>query len=290
MARAGHGPSYRRYANEHPNTELAACCDIDLERAEGFRSDFNFARAYTDWRAMLAAEKPDAVCLLVNEQYLCELSCEILSMGIPLLLEKPPGLDAAETTRMAEAAAYHNVPHAVAFNRRSAPCVLALRDAAAGCGEPIQRIHYELLRKGRRDADFSTTAIHGIDTLRFIAGADYAHISFAYQELPEFGPGVCNIAAECVLTSGAAASLLFAPVTGIVSESARVLTHGHCMEMSFPVTDKTEFYVSNGFYAESLTFFEDIRAGQVPKHGLATAIQSVAVAECIRKRAKEYNL
>jgi predicted dehydrogenase len=288
MARAGHGPAYRRYFAEYPDTALLACCDIDAERAEGFRADFGFAKAYTDWREMLRAEKPDAVCLLVNVERICAMSCEIFEMGFPLLLEKPPGLDVAETTRMAEAAAKYGVPHAVAFNRRSAPVIIALRDEVAALDTPVQRIHYEQLRKGRRDPDFSTTAIHGIDALRHIAGTDYKHIAFAYQELPELGPGVCNIAAECVLTSGASASLLFAPVTGKVSEGARVLTLNHCLEMSFPVTDKSDFYITNGFYGENRDFFEDIRAGNAPEHTLATAIQSVAVAECIRNRAKEF--
>jgi len=310
MARAGHGPSYRHYLTHYPDTQLSACCDVDAGRAEGFRADFGFSNAYTDWRDMLRVEKPDAVCLLVNVEYICEMSCEILGMGIPLLLEKPPGLDAAETSRMAEAAASKNVPHAVAFNRRSAPLVNVLRDKLASLSLPVQRIYYELLRIGRRDPDFSTTAIHGIDALRHITGADYKHIAFTYQELPELGSGVCNIAAECVLTSGAQASLLFSPVTGLVSEGARVLLHDHCFELSiaggpggtpgfvrhhhakeFCETpgDGSEFYISNGFYDENRDFLEDIRAGRMPKHTLDTAIQSVAVAECIRKREKEYN-
>ena len=34
MATTGHGPSFQRYAQEHPDVELAACCDLDAEKAE----------------------------------------------------------------------------------------------------------------------------------------------------------------------------------------------------------------------------------------------------------------
>ena len=37
MATTGHGPSFQRYAQEHPDTELVACCDLDAEKAELYR-------------------------------------------------------------------------------------------------------------------------------------------------------------------------------------------------------------------------------------------------------------
>ena len=318
MAQAGHGPSYQKYVAEHAGVELAACCDINAERAEEFRQRFGFAKSYTDFREMLRAEKPDAVCLLVNVEYLCPLSIEIFELGIPLLLEKPPGLDVAETTRMAEAAARRGVPHAVAFNRRSTPIINIMRDEVAAIeasGLKTQRYHYELLRYKRPDPDFSTTAIHGIDALRHIARADYKTIHFFYQELPELGAGVCNISMECTLTSGAAASLLFAPVNGKLSETGRALAYNHCVEVSMPTPEPSdslmrhydckkivrevcgetlpgggESYITSGFYGENCSFFDDIQAGRTPVNLLPTALQSVAVAECLRKRAATYGL
>ncbi|MCL1796613.1 MAG: Gfo/Idh/MocA family oxidoreductase [Clostridia bacterium] len=312
MARMGHGPSYRHYLSEYPDTELTACCDVDAVRAGHFREIFGFLRACTDYRQMLREERPDAVCLLVNEEYLCPISCEILDLGIPLLLEKPPGMDVAETTLMMEKAARKNVPHAVALNRRSAPLVNRLRDEVAALQTRVQRFHYEQLRVNRRDPDFSTTAIHGIDALRYIAKADFSHIRFSYREFPELGAGVCNTALECVLTSGASASLLFAPVTGVLTESARVLADDHCLAMTLPGASHSPAgslwhyasgmplleiqgsdcatYFANGFYEENRCFFENIRAGQKPQNTLSTALQSVAVAECIRKRKDEYHM
>ncbi|MCL2004038.1 MAG: Gfo/Idh/MocA family oxidoreductase [Oscillospiraceae bacterium] len=308
MAETGHGPGCRRYAAEYPDTELTACCDIDSNRAGAFQRKFGFLRNYTDYREMLIAEKPDAVCLLVNEAYICPISMEIFALGIPLLLEKPPGLNMAETSRMAEAAARYNVPHAVAFNRRSAPVVNMLRRELAGLSD-IQRFYYEMLRIDRRDRDFTATAIHGIDALRYIANADYRHIDFTYQELPGLGEGVCNIALEARLTNGATAGLLFAPVGGIVCERGQVISHTRHIEFAMPIPtaadglvrryengslaretrENGELYIAQGFYEENRAFFEDVRAGRSPAHTLETALQSVAVADCIRTRKAVYN-
>ena len=45
-----------------------------------------------------------------------------------------------------------------------------------------------MTRVERRDPDFSTTAIHGLDAVRYLAGADYAEARFRYRELPSSAP------------------------------------------------------------------------------------------------------
>ncbi len=115
-ARVAHGPSQRRCAAERPELVLAACCDVDAERAEAFRRDFGYDRAYADPAAMLEAERPDAVVLVVPVEKTVALGSLVLERGIPLLLEKPPGRTAAEVDRLSAAAqAGGGVPHQVAF-------------------------------------------------------------------------------------------------------------------------------------------------------------------------------
>ena len=64
LSTSAHGPSCRRYADRQPDVELAACCDLDAARAERYRESFGFGKAYSDFRAMLTTERPDAVCLM----------------------------------------------------------------------------------------------------------------------------------------------------------------------------------------------------------------------------------
>src|SRR5262249_38288912 len=64
-ARSSHGPAQALYVLRHPETVLAACCDVDGEKAERYRHRSGFARSYTDALAMVEAERPEAAALVV---------------------------------------------------------------------------------------------------------------------------------------------------------------------------------------------------------------------------------
>jgi predicted dehydrogenase len=318
MATQGHGPSYQRYAQENPEVELAACCDISPEAAREFQQKFGFARYYTDIFEMLDKEKPDAVCLTVPVHLTADLAVRIMEAGYPVMMEKPPGLDSKEAMKIIDAAERTNMPNQVAFNRRFTPLIRKLKDELTNHFKPeeIQNIQYFMYRKGRTDEDFSTTAIHGIDAVKFLAGSEYKSVRFTYQELPGLGKGVANIYMECAFESGAAAQLSFCPVAGVVIERAVANLHDHTYFLNVPVwggmdtpgrllhveKDKVvsdisghalstvhELYETNGFYAEDASFLDDIRAGKKPVNDVQSALQSVEIAECIRNRKSEYN-
>ena len=149
ITQASHGPAYRLYARQHPDVELSACCDTDLPRAERVRAETGFARAYSDAFQMLAVEQPDAVCLNVPVQLTAGLGERILALGIPLLTEKPPALNVDEIDRLAARAAGAGCIHQVAFNRRFAPLVVALKDWLQG--QPILHVEHTFTRVARRD-------------------------------------------------------------------------------------------------------------------------------------------
>jgi predicted dehydrogenase len=312
-----HGPSYAKYAATHPDTLLAACCDLNAEKAIAFRDSFGFARHYTDIETMLRAEKPDAVCLVAPEHLTCELSCRVFSAGYPLMMEKPPGLTVTEIEQMIAAAGAMGVPNQVAFNRRYMPLLVMMKGMVKESVAPdaIQFLRYELVRSGRKDPDFSTTAIHGIDTAKHLLDSDYAYIDFEYQEFPHLGPNVANIYLHCRMKSGALARLEFCPVAGVHVERATLHAYDHTFYLDLPtprgldlpgrlrhleraavradirapeVSGSTEEFVLLGFYAENESYFEDIRNGRRPVGDLRSAHQSVAIAEGIRTRAATF--
>jgi myo-inositol 2-dehydrogenase/D-chiro-inositol 1-dehydrogenase len=317
-AATSHGPALARYAAGHPDVQLAACCDVDPGRAERHRARFGFARAYTDPMAMIAAERPDAAVLVIPEAVTCEVGVQILERGVPLLIEKPPGRTLEEVDRLAAAAERAGaVPHQVAFNRRFVPLMRAARRmlGALGAAAPLQHVHYEMTRVDRRDPDFSTTAIHGFDAVRYLAGSDYAHARFRYREMPELGPGVANILVDAVLASGATAHLAFCPVAGAVVERATVHASGHTFHLRVPMWggvdspgrlehfeggarmddvagaapgDAPPAWELGGFYGEYEAFLGDLQAGRVPAPTLRDARQSVAIAACVSRRESEY--
>jgi predicted dehydrogenase len=264
---------------------------------------------------MLAAEKPDAVCILVPPEQLCRLTSQCLEMRIPVLVEKPPGKTLAEIDQMIKVADETQTPNQVAFNRRYTPLVQKMKSLLESDSAGLQHIRYDFCRIGRRDADFSTTAIHGIDTVRFLAGSDYARVHFYYQEMPELGPAVANIFLECTFESGATAQLNFTPVSGAVLERATLHAEDKVYNLHLPVwggfdapgrlflvsdnqvqmdisgpqlSDEEDDYLLNGFYGENAAFFDDVRQGRFPQGDLKSGRQSVEIAQAMRERQAVY--
>ncbi len=184
MSIRGHGPALKHYKEANPGVELTACCDIDETRATDYREKFGFNKYYTNMQVMLDTEKPDAVCLVVPVCLTAKMAVEVMEKGYPVIMEKPPGMNRDETLKIIEAAKKYNVHNRVAFNRRYMPIVQTLKNYLEKSFKPeeIQNIQCYFSRVGRHDADFSTTAIHGIDTVKFIAESDYKRVKFVYQD------------------------------------------------------------------------------------------------------------
>ncbi len=313
MAQAGHGPAFRKYAQMNPDIKLAACCDIDAARAEKFRSEFGFARSYTEWEEMIRQEKPDAVSLIVPVTLTEELTIQMLRHKIPVILEKPPGMNREQTLRMADEAQRTETPNQVAFNRRYMPIIR--RFAQLRQGRTANLWQYDFFRVNRRDQDFSTTCIHGIDTVRFLAGCSYRQVKFTYHPIAGAEDWVADIILDCEFRDGAAGRIIFSPMTGIVAERCTMHGTNQLISCTLPYHGSTkpadgpgrillaqngrilleettpaeeEDFVSNGFYGENAAFFDCIRAGGRPDGDILSGLQSVEIADCIRHRKALY--
>jgi myo-inositol 2-dehydrogenase/D-chiro-inositol 1-dehydrogenase len=306
-----HGPACARYARENPDTLLAACCDLQEERAAAYRDRFGFQRCYTDMDAMLETEQPDAVCVIVPEHLVCRTSLSVINKGYHILLEKPPGLCLQDTEQLVQAAEKSGVINQVAFNRRHIPLFRQLRKMVHTSNNSVQTMQYSFYRVRRTEPCFETTAIHGIDAARFLMGSDYRQVHFSYMPLPEMGPGVVNILMDCIFENGAHAHLAFCPCTGIVAERVSILAGDESFFVNIPiwdgadmpgeltrycagaqtdrilgtdVCDSREMYVTNGFYHEDKCFFDHVRTGAMCMDDIRSTLQSVALAQAIRQR------
>jgi predicted dehydrogenase len=172
-----------------------------------------------------------------------------------------------------------------------------------------------MTRVERRDPDFSTTAIHGLDAVRYLAGCDYGEARFRYREIPELGTGVANILVDALMSSGATAQLAFSPVAGVLVERAAAHAHGHSLFLHVPmwegvdspgrlwhfasgkltadltgdsVGDGAALFELGGFYRETVAFLDALANGRAPSPGLRESRQSVEIAERIRERRSDY--
>lgn len=313
MATHGHGPAFQKYAAQNSQILLAACCDVDGARAETFRKQFGFNRAYTDLDEMLRVEKPDAVSLIVPVPLTEKMSIKLLEAGIPVILEKPPGMNREQTLRMMDVAARTGTVHQVAFNRRFMPMIQQFRELRQKCQPHLWQ--YDFYRCGRKDADFSTTSIHAIDTVRFLAGQDYETVNFEYLPNPAGEEYVPTILLDASFRDGQKARITFVPASGIPAE--RCIMHGanELISATLPVlsgagsldgsggiqyirNNERLFYakpeeadadfVGSGFYGENVHFLECVQKGIRPVHDIASGLQAVEIADCIRKRENTF--
>lgn len=315
MAVQGHGPSFAKYKNDYPDTHLCGCCDIDEKRAKDFAEKFGFENYYTDYIKMLDTEKPDVVSLISPVHLTCEMSIEIMKRGYNIILEKPPGRNREELELMSKTAKECGVNVRTSFNRRYTPLVTELKKRLDESGEKIINITCQMYRWHRYDKDFSTTAIHSVDLVKYIVGCDYEKVSFDYDFRPELGENVKNIIMNAKFENGTFAQITFIPIGGVVTERISTNTHNNTYFVDLPVwgnmdvpgklihikdgskvetvtgdtlADSTEMFELCGFYDENRGFFEHVRNGCETICDLETALQSVEIEDCIRNSENTY--
>ncbi|MFD0712360.1 Gfo/Idh/MocA family protein [Paenibacillus sp. GCM10027626] len=104
----------------NPHVQLVAFVDLVAERAQRYADQYG-AKAYTDYKAMLAAEKPDAVSVNLPNALHAQVSIDAANAGAHVLVEKPMAASLAEAQAMIEAAAANGVYLMVGHNQRLMP-------------------------------------------------------------------------------------------------------------------------------------------------------------------------
>lgn len=312
MARYVHIPSILKCEQEFPGLQFVACCDICKENLENTLKMYPWLRGYEQFEWMLEKEKPDAVVCLVSEKMVAPISRNIMERKIPILLEKPPGKSADEVQSLCQAAANNQVINMVAFNRRHIPLFCNLKERIGS--SVIQNIEYNFYRVKRYDKNFEDTAIHAIDTVRWLSSSDYEKISIFYQDCvtPDKAQSYQNYYIYAVMKNGIAGTIRILVDTNEVKEEAVIHAEGKTMRAVLPaflgdtVVDgyleevrngKTVYrldekmlvperrpYLAQGFYQEHTAFYQAVREGRCCADNVTTAVQSVIICEAMKNK------
>ena len=316
---AGCGDIVKRYylpalkrLQEEGKVKLAACCDLDSAKARETAAA-GFQAVYTDTLEMMEREKPDGQIMAVPVERTALLAMEAAPMGIPIMLEKPPALTKEEAEKLAEAFRKYNVLHQVAFNRHFIPVAQDLKEKLKK--ETVRNLAVQMCRIGRVEPTFYTTAIHGIDLLRYLADGDYEKVSFTYQDLPEYGPHVSNFYLDCRFENGIRGQIAILVDSGIVNERVFASCKGTAYYARLPVWECSdspggvtvykqdciiaslkgpavgsplENAVASGFYGEILHFLQAVESGKQPAESMNYALPLVEIAQKLHNREREY--
>jgi predicted dehydrogenase len=100
-------------------TELVGYSDPSPKKLDEVRGLYG-DRSHVDWRDLLVqAEALDAVLVLGPHDEMAQVSVSFIEHGVPVILEKPGGMDASEVGRIRQASERTGVPTTVAFIQRA---------------------------------------------------------------------------------------------------------------------------------------------------------------------------
>jgi myo-inositol 2-dehydrogenase / D-chiro-inositol 1-dehydrogenase len=303
-----HGPMLQRYAKENPGEiELAAVCvRTRVDRAEDYCREYGFSRVYTDIEEMMNKEKPDACWSLTNTPDTRNVAGRIMELGIPVLMEKPPGKNLRETMELAEISRKTGTPNMVALNRRFAPCTQRALEWTKDRG-PFERLSAQMLRTGRKVSDFAiSTGIHALDCVVMLADACFGGLKFAQVRRVQALAGEYNFHVTLTFGSGATGRCDLMPNSGVSDETCTLYGNNKCITFSMPwfgVESKAELWESGklvdsmswptepefrdfgvysfGIYQESAAFIAAIRDGKKPHPSVEETVESVALTAAV---------
>jgi|TARA_B100001971_G_C18227202_1_gene561341 predicted dehydrogenase len=87
-------------------------------KAEHMAQEYGVPVCTNDVESLIKEASPDALMVLVSVEQIYQVATNVIPYGLPLFLEKPPGLIPDETRTLAELAKAHAVQTMVGFNRR----------------------------------------------------------------------------------------------------------------------------------------------------------------------------
>ncbi|WKE73448.1 Gfo/Idh/MocA family protein [Streptomyces sp. WP-1] len=132
-------PYYLAAAERLPAWELTAVCDARATTLEEFSGP---AARFTDHRVLLAEARPDALVVAVPNDVHLPVCRDALNAGVPVCVEKPLALTAAEGRVLVELARRGGVPLMTAFHRRYNTAVRHLARRIAGREVRSARVRY----------------------------------------------------------------------------------------------------------------------------------------------------
>ncbi len=286
----GHAIPLARYAATYPKAiTLVAACDLRPERAEMFCQKYGFAQPYQHADDMLAKEHLDACIAVTPVQHISEIGIKLLQANIPCVVEKPLGATIAEATQLFEVAQTTNTTNMVSVNRRFMPLLNRGMEWAKAAGV-FRYVRCAMLRHARVEQEFLRfTAIHALDTMRFIGG------EVRTSEIRTLTPAPHWYAIDLQFENGVQGRIDVLPTAGIVEETYELAGDGFRTMITSPfgpqrflrcyqenrlvleeiAGSETPEDVTQGFYGEASELIQALSLGKRPKPRIQDVFPSV---------------
>ena len=148
MANTAHYPSLAAM----PDVEIVGIAELNAERLQATADKYDVSGRYSDFRQLVAREKPDAVYAIMPPQHLHNLVVDLLELGVHVFVEKPPAITTyqnrgARLVRRSPRSAHHGRLQP-SLHRDAAP--LPRGDHRARAAAPVPRRVSQVRGQARR--------------------------------------------------------------------------------------------------------------------------------------------
>ena len=303
MANHVHYPSLASF----DDVEIAAICDLDVQRLTTTADKYGVQKRYTDYRKMVEEIAPDAVYVIGPPQIMYDIWMWCLKEGLNLYIEKPMGITLHQAEMLAYMAEKKGCITQVSFQRRTCPMVVKLRQECLQRGPIVHAVckFYKCMISPYLEArdHMMDDGVHAIDTLRWMCGGDVVQIHSVTRRvmvpdinfmavLLEFDNGATGV----MLNSWSSGRRIFAiemHAPGIWVEAEHegkgyLYADGDTKGIAYDTHDvagSDEFYVFGGFQAKNREFIDCLKRGEQPGSCFADALKTMEVAEKILAQA-----
>jgi predicted dehydrogenase len=157
--------------------QLSAVAARSGASAESLAARFGVERTTTDWRELIASDDIDAIVIATPHADHAEMAASALAAGKHVFVEKPLALTNAELREILDAAADAPGVLLVGHNRRFAPLLVRLKDAASAPLTAVYRVaagslpREHWLRDSGQGGRVLGEISHFVDVGAFLAGA-----------------------------------------------------------------------------------------------------------------------
>lgn len=307
----GLGRTHARNVEAMQGVSLVAVCDVVGESAEQLAAQLAFGpKPYPDHRALLDAEKPDAVLVVTPNHTHSRIGTDAALSGAHVFCEKPMALTVADCDTMIRAAEQSGVFLMIGYVRRFQAAYMEMkRRVDRGDIGEITLAHAVRLgtgapggvggwqtRKDRYGGMFSMYS-HELDQLAWLAGEIRA-----VNAVMRFGEDPANEIEESIFigiefVSGAAGSLSSSRVYPVNSYELGVAGTGGALKLTAPGGPITfarhggkpaaiEVPGNNGLADEIAHFFGCIQRGKAPRSDGRDGRRVVAIALAAHESAR----
>jgi predicted dehydrogenase len=300
-----------QYARQHlkairsyPGVELAAMLTTGGPAAAKIGPKFGVGRLHDSLDAFVDSDDLDAFVVVVPPVAMVEVASRCLASGKPVLLEKPPGVSAADTQALIAAADEAGTWGMVGLNRRFYSILEHGLAALATLG-PIRGATLEVPQQISKDREsgrlspfdydhfYVRNSIHDVDLLRYVLGeplrvhsrarpqTELGNRGASFGALIEFGDGAMATVLDLWDTPDETRLRIVAEGGAVQFERMRrgwLELDGERHEI--PV-DPVDEQFRAGLWSQDLHFVEAVRAGRRPALPAATLEDALVTMQLI---------